>query len=273
MEFRSRYNPACLFLVLVLILAAETSGYAQRTKSSLRAGEQRKAERGLFDNRYYFYFINTSISNFGTPEEKNMFSRAIRHDLLAQLLYMRFQFHESYVEIRKSQKLMIEIYRNNLSHTIDGTKKLLDEFAPAVIHSADKRARSYLWLGYRDMKSASINMVMGDNYYEPLYSMRLYQYVKSIKLAKQGRRYALLSLIEVKTPYSEKKPFPNLSYENIQKKLIALDDKEKRDRYLMIHMDNYYKTGENKSVYDQVWENPELKSMEEYREYFLKPDF
>jgi len=265
-------HPLRVFLIILLIMAVTSPSNGQRTKSSLRAGEQVKAERGLRDNRYFFYFINSSITNFGSEEERELFTRAIRHDILGQLLYMRFQFSEAYREIRKSQKIMIDLYRITLNRDIGTTRKLLNEFAPKVIHAADRRARSYLWLGYRDMKNAGTNMVMGDNYYETLYSMRLYQYVKSIKLAKEGRRYAFLALLEVNTPQEQKVPFPNLKYEEIEKGIASIANEENREYYLKLHMDNFYRVKDGRTHYDRVWENPELSSMEEYKEYFMKPD-
>ncbi|MBN1531973.1 MAG: hypothetical protein JXA20_04865, partial [Spirochaetes bacterium] len=54
--------------------------HAQRTRSSLSAGEQRNAEKGLRDNRYFFFFINSSVTNHGTDEEKRIFTEAIRRD-------------------------------------------------------------------------------------------------------------------------------------------------------------------------------------------------
>ncbi len=257
-------------IIITLILAMPFKGeqvLAQRTKTSQRAGEQIKAERGLKDNRYFFYFIDSSITNFGSDDEKKLFVEAIRRDLLAQLLFMRFQFKESFAEVRTSQKLLVELYGITLRRDIGMTKSLLDEFAPAVIDSKDARGRAYLWLGYRDMKNAQTNLIMGDNFREPLYSMRLYQYVKAIKLAKHGKRFALLSIIEASTPLEKKKNLSRLPFEEIDKRLGEIPARERVEHFRLVHKDNYYIIGGGKSLFDTVWENPAMQELEDYRRY------
>jgi len=246
---------------------------AQRTKTSQRAGEQVKAERGLKDNRYFFYFIDSSISNFGGDEERKLFIEAIRRDILAQLLFMRFQFKEAYAEVRNSQRLLVELYGITLRRDIGMTKGLLDELAPVVIDSKDAKGRAYLWLGYRDMKSAQTNLVMGDNFREPLYSMRLYQYVKAIKLAKHGKRFALLSIIEASTPPEKKKNLSRLPFEEIDKRLGDIPAKDRIDHYRLVHRDNYYAVGSGKSVFDTVWENPAMQELEDYQRYLKDENY
>ncbi len=268
-----KYRIVILLLsAVVFLISRDEVIYGQRTKSSQRAGEQVKAEKGLRDNRYFFYFINSSISNFGGEEEKKIYKEAIQRDILAQLLYMRFQFHEAYTEIRKSQKLLIDLYGITLRRDIGMTKGLLDEFAPLVIESRENKARTYLWLGYRDMKSADVNMVMGDNFREPLFSMRLYQYVKAIKLAKHGKRFALLARIEQSVPATDKRPYGRFGYDDIDKMITKIFPPDRLEYYRMIHMDNYYRSKGGMSFYDTIWENPAVQTLEEYRQYMSGED-
>jgi hypothetical protein len=269
----SRYRHAVILAaVLTSLLLWQYDIHAQRTKSSQRAGEQVKAEKGLRDNRYFFYFINSSISNFGSDEEKRLFKEAIQRDILAQLLFMRFQFHEAFTEIRKSQKLLVNLYGITLKRDIGASKSLLDEFAPAVIESKDHAARTYLWLGYRDMKSAGVNMLMGDNFREALYSMRLYQYVKAIKLAKHGKRFALLAKIEQSAPSGNTRGRSSKDFDEIDKEIQRIFPPVRLEYYRRIHMDNYYRSGDAKSFYDIIWDNPAIQDLEEYRRYLSSED-
>ena len=182
-------------LVLLSLIFALPHAFAQRTKSSQKAGEQRKAEKGLRDNRYFFYFINPSITNFGTPSEKEAFSEAIRRDILAQLLYMRFMFYESYREIRHAQKIMIELYRGILTRDIRDGILFLNNFASIIVNTKNNAAKEYLRLGYRDFKSAETEFTMADNYNAKLFSLKLDKYVRAIKKAKRGKRYGFLSML------------------------------------------------------------------------------
>lgn len=273
---RSNQRPTSTRLAWALLLSAAlcalpvSDALAQRTKSSQAAGEQRKAEQGLKDNRYYFYFINSSITNFGSDQEKTLFRKAVQYDILAQILFMRFEFRNSYIEIRKSQKLLIDLFGITLTRDLSTSKKLLDEFAPQAVNSKDNRSKTYLWMGYRDQKSAEINQLIGDNTTVSLYSMRLYQYSKAIKMAKHARRYALLSKIEHQITPEQQRYTKNLSYDDIDTRLSKVPSSDRIDYYRRVHMDNYYKVANNRSLYDEVWDNPSLKELDEYSTYFSK---
>ena len=270
MKFISGIITRKTILFFLLISLLPYYGFAQRTKSSLSAGEQRHAEKGLKDNRYFFYFINSSISNLGSDEEKAIFKEAIQRDIIAQLLYMKFQFHDSFLEIRKSQKLLIDLYRLTLKRDIKITRELLNGFAPRVVESGNDRARHYLKLGYRDVVHSNSDMLMGDNYRENLYSMRLYKYTRAIKMAKHGKRYAFFSLFESGIEPSAKiNKWGFLSFEELEKKIVESTE-DNKDYFQTIHYDNYYRARADKSFYDSIWENPLLNEIPEYSEYLKK---
>ncbi len=257
-----------LLVIILLIITDDLS--AQRTKSSLKAGEQRSAEKGLKDNRYYFYFINSSITNFGNDNEKKLFKEAIQRDIIARLLYMKFLFHESYREIRRSQNILISLYKKTILKDIRITRELLNEFASSVLKSKDAKARRYLRLGYRDAEVSRQFMIMADNYRKNLYSLRLNKYVRAIKKAKLSKRYAFLSIMRIKQ--IEKKSGKELSSMNFKElgRLITDYYPERKDYFLTIHYDNYYLTGKKKSFYDKIWEKPDFNEIKEYNEYLKK---
>lgn len=282
--------PAITLLLLAQLALPLTDLHAQRTKSSQRAGEQVKAEKGLKDNRYYFYFINTAITNNGTNEEKKKFKEAIQRDLIAQLLYLRFHFRESYIEIRKSQKLLVDTYRVLLLRDVESSRALLNNFAHDVFRSGDTDARSYLKFGYRDLKVAMMYLAMGDNIRESLYSMRLNKYVEAIKTAKHGMRYALLSRLrsqEINNARTLPGPIYNslretvisfqkavesqdertISFNDIRRKIKLLIPENEQNKYLLIHHDSYYRTPVQKTFYEEIWANPNLDEINDYTHY------
>jgi len=255
-------------LALVLIVTLLSSpAQSQRTRSSTYARQQRNSEKGLHDNRYFFYFINTSITNLGTDEEKKLFKEAIQRDIIAQQLYMKFLFGESWDEIRKAQKILIDLYRKALNRDIAMSKKLLNGFAPGVVKSDTFMPRHYLRLGYRDTEDARIDLVMSDNFQEQLYSMRLYRYSKAIKKVKHGKRYAMLALLETKISHDARTEFGYKTYDELKKLITEASDDTNRDNNLLVHADNYYKSKDDKSLFDSVWENPDLFEIPEYRHY------
>ncbi len=288
--FFSLTLPALAILFCVQLLMPVTHLYGQRTKSSQRAGEQVKAEKGLKDNRYYFYFINTAITNKGTDEEKKQFKEAIQRDIIAQLLYMRFHFKESYIEIRKSQKILVDTYRGLLLRDVESSRSLLNNFAHDVFRSGDPDARSYLKFGYRDLKVAMMYLGMGDNIRKSLYSMRLNKYVEAIKTAKHGMRYALLSRLKsLEVNNADALPGPiysalrdtiisfqkatesrderTMSFNNIRRNINLLIPENERKKYLLIHHDSYYRTPEETTFYEQIWAHPDLDEIKDYKHY------
>lgn len=254
-------------VILCAIIAFAMPLNSQRTRSSLNAGKQRNAEKGLKDNRYFFYFINTSITNMGTEEEKKAFREAIQRDIIAQTLYMKFLFGESWEEIRRAQKILIDLYQKTLSRDIRDGKRLLNSFAPGVVKSNLYLSRHYLHLGYRDTEDARIDMVMADNFQERLYSMRLYRYSKAIKKVKHGKRYALFSLLETKFSRDKKKDFGRYSYDELAQLISQASADDRREYHLLVHTDNYYKSKDEKSLFDSTWDNPNLFEIKEYEEY------
>ncbi len=238
--------------------------YSQRTKSSLSAGNQRHSQKSLKDNIYFFYFLNTTVSNTGTDEEKAIYIEAARRDLIARMLYMKFSFNPAMNEIRTTQQLLITLCTKIAIRETESATALLNEIAPEVIDKGDQAAKKYMALGYRSIDTAKKVMIMSDNLPEKNFSIRIYEYVKAIKNAKYSKRYAIIALLENRTP-PEKKKRINYNKFSIVKDLIKLYIPENTEKYNKIHFDNYYKV--ESSVYDTVIENPELDKIPEYKNY------
>lgn len=256
--------------IMALCLSAGDDLRAQRTKSSLRAARQIHAEKGLKDNRYFFYFINNSITNFGTDEERQLFKEAIQRDMIAQQLFMKFLFGDSFSEVLKAQKILIDLYRATIARDVAEGKKMLNGFAPAVVKSKDNRARHYLHLGYRDIEMARLDMGMADNFRESLYSMRLYHYVKAIKEAKHGKRYALYANIEAAIHQGEKPALGIMDFDRLKELITRTSPADLKEYHLLVHTDNYYKSKDTLSYFDRIWEQPNLDEIKEYKEYLEK---
>lgn len=240
--------------------------YSQRTKSSLSAGNQRHSEKSLKDNIYFFNFINTTVTNTGSDEEKAVFTEAVRRDLIARMLYMKFSFNPAMIEIRTTQQLLITLFRKIAVREIDNAKELLNEIAPEVLKTGRKSAKKYMSLGYRSADTAEKVKIMSDNLPEKNYSIILYEYVKSIKNAKFSKRYAIIAHIESRIP-PEKKWKTNYNKYNSVRDLITAYITENSDKYIKIHSDNYYKIDNTRSVYDSITSNPELYKIPEYKNY------
>ena len=266
----------CSFFVICGTLCGlyHDDGFAQRTKSSQQAGEQRKAEKGLKDNERFFYYINFSVSNSVVEQERLVCRKAILYDMFARFLYMKFRFNGAYKQIRKSQELLIELYSMVLSREIEEGKKLLDSVSPGPIMKNDYVSKHYCNLGYSNNEQAKIYMVMADNYRTSLYSMRLYKYIQALKKAKQAKRYAIITYVT----FRDKEFKKNISIKNkvndepyiysyLKIKLEAIQDENEKKYLLNILGDSYYQLNNDYSYYDDVWSNGSLHELPEYAEY------
>lgn len=261
-------------IVVMIVLLQHTFVYAQRTKSSQSAGEQRKAEKGLKDNERFFYFINFSVSNVSVEEERAICRKAILYDMFSKFLYMKFRFKDSYEYIRKAQELLISLYRMVLYREIEEGKKLLDTVSPGPILKDDYLSKHYCNLGYTNNEQARMYMVMADSYRKTLYSMRLYKYIQALKKAKQAKRYAILAYVA----YNNKDSKMNLDhkqkvenepniYSYMKTKLESVTDENEKNYLLKVLSDSYYRLINNYSYYDDVWSNGSLQELPEYADY------
>lgn len=260
MTFKKVILISCITISLAVPL------HSQRTKSSLSAGEQRHAQRGLKNNLYFLAFINSTITNSGTEKEKQIYTEAVQRDILARIVYMKFQFHEAFTEIKKSQILLIELMKTLTQRGTAEATVLLHEFAPHVLKSKDKAAKKYISLGYRSVSEAGKIALAADNLPETNYSIRIYEYIKALKLAKYARRYAIIAMIEYQLEPEKKGKTPYNDYEKTAE-LINTYLKNDSERLLNIHADNYYKFDNSSSCYDIIMSKPELEKIPEYEKY------
>jgi len=265
-----KYQKILLLICIIFFIPPNYVLKAQRTKSSTNSGEQRFSEKGLRDNRHFFYFINPTLSNFGDIDDTALFKKAIQRDIISQILYMKFIFHDSFTEIRKVQEILITLYTKTIIKEHETAKKLLNNYAPEVIKSNKYINKHYLELGYKNLVGSKQFMVMADNFKENLFSLKLYQYIKAIKKAKLAKRYAILSLLF--TRFDKKRDLKNYKHYNFDdlEKLILEMDQDSKENLLLLHYDNYYKVKDKVSFYDKIWLEPNLQEIDEYKEYFNK---
>lgn len=255
--------------ILVILILIIQPLFSQRTKSSLSAGNQRHSEKSLKDNRYFFDFINTTITNSGTAEEKELFIEGARRDLIARMLYMKFSFNPAMNEIRSTQLLLIKLFRIIAVREIEDATLILNEIAPEVLKTENKASKKYMSLGYRSVDWAKKVMIMSDNLPEKNYSIKIYEYVKAIKNAKYCKRFGIIALIENRIPPEKRGKINYNKFDNV-KNLIDQFIPENQEKYNKIHFDNYYKIENSDSVYDKFTSSPELDKIPEYKNYMIE---
>ena len=73
------------------------------------------------------------------------------------------------------------------------------------------------------------------------------------------------SLLETKISHDAKTEFGYKTFDELKKLIAEASDETTRDYNLLVHTDNYYKSKDEKSLFDSVWENPDLFEIPEYQ--------
>lgn len=162
-------------------------------------------QRLLKENRSFLEFINAPVSNFGNAEYKQLFHKAFYHHFKAQKSFLASKYKDSFIEIRRSQKIQMILFEKMLIHVYHyDTRKILELSAPKVIQSRDARAQSFIKLGFRDLKVSEEQHTLGKNINYFLFSSKIKYYMEGIKFSRQAKKLAFLSLIEVNISNEEK---------------------------------------------------------------------
>jgi len=186
-------------------------------------------EKSLEENEHFLKILNRCVSNLGEKKDINVLIKAIDHDFLARIWYLQGKYVKAFKEIRKSQEIMKDEFRRMLELYLDHTREFLESYAPLIIRSRDIYARHYLQLGFRDLKGAEDLLETGHNFSRLLFSNKIHIFMAGIKRAKRGKRYAILSMIESRTPRQEKPQFKVQTLDDIRnpKKAIVISSYER----------------------------------------------
>jgi hypothetical protein len=207
-------------------------------------GDQTSTERILTENKFFIQYANISVTNFGTEKDIALFKKSGEHNFWAKIAALQSKYKRAYKEIRDSQKILADLFRNLIDRYLIDTKVMLDRIAPMIIRSKDSRARLYLSLGYRDITESKSQQVVGVHTTKRLYSYKIKRFIEALNLCRRGKRYAILAILEARTPREKKKSIENLTFEEIGSTLLSFQEKGDPEvlpeyKFLLHHTDNY----------------------------------
>ena len=232
-------------------------------------------ERIIKANRYFIDFIDVSIANYGDDEMIASFKVVNKLNYEAKIALFQSEYSKSLTLVKASQEILRDIYYEMLSNIYrKNTEQLLNIVAPIIVRSKDRKSEFLLKKGYQSLKIAEQHEKIGFNWNRFLFSGKIRHYLDGIKNARQGRKYALLALIESKTPLEEKSDYklqtldealnPDSQedaekfshYDKIRNKLKTYVNQNllskkltKKFRFFLHHDDNYgFIYPENKSI-------------------------
>jgi len=215
-------------------------------------------DKALPENRAFIDFINICVSNFGTTEHYDSLEKAYLFDYQANLEFLKGEYTLSHRQLLASQKVLRDLYHNILTKIYEpDTNTLLEMSAPVILLAKDKKGEYYLKNGYQHLDKAILYRLRGFNYNKFLYSNKIRYYRMAIIHIRKAKKYALMALIESKTPIVDKddyrlqsineakgviEPIKITQYEKI--KYGILDNVQRKNLpddfpFFLHHSDNY----------------------------------
>ncbi|TGK17893.1 hypothetical protein EHO61_10505 [Leptospira fluminis] len=246
-----------LALLPLLFLLPEKEIHADL--DSNRATALLRIEHGLKENEFHLKAINSSISNFGTPEEKAFYKRCIQHHIETFTLYLQFDLPHSYDEMRQTQRLLARLYSGTVENFRLKVRQELDILSKYALRTSDAEARHHLEMGYRELGAAIAKKTIAENTRPYLPGIKTQYLYESLKLLKQSRKYTVLLSLKFLSDFQ-----PDLQsfefeeiYNEINRAMFT-----KADRYARIHFDNNFMIFNAENQYESTWENPALEELE-----------
>lgn len=222
---------------------------------------QIRSEQGLQYNHLYLETINPAISNYGTPEEREVFKHCVNRHLRSKILYLSFRFNDAYKEIRKNQLLLIQLYETVVENSRLDVHQRFNEYAPRILYGQNRKLRKYLALGLRDLEQARQKTLIEYNRRPWLYLIKLNDLTEALKLVRHANRYYLLMALEIDSLYPPRGE--KISY-GTERRMIISGFPRRRAELLLMHEDNFFRIGvEKRDLLRNFRENPELEILDQ----------
>ncbi len=240
-----------------------TDAAAVGVDSSTASGSAVLAETGLKVSKEALAFLDSPISNLGTPEEIKQYRSAVIDDFKAQIYLHRFQYSHSYQMSRRVHQQLDQLCNKLTARFITQNKRLFSSFMYDVLSGPlDRRskAKHYLHLGFRDTSQAeethkkAYHIVPAANF-----TIKIPQYIKAITMTQRARRYAFLAFVHIRTPRNQWIGIEKMSFEEFGKRLWDLcPTDECKQTVTSMHFDNFGKL-RKLSLRQQTIDSPELQ--------------
>ncbi|MCU0823119.1 MAG: hypothetical protein MUF77_00570 [Leptospira sp.] len=245
-----------LFVTTILLFSA--FGNMSPDQSSSKATQLIRVSYGLKDNYEFLRIMNSTISNRGTEIQKQFYKRCVQHHIEAEILHLQMDLGRSYSELRRTQGLLIYLYKNVLEDEIEELETELGRLARVANGKEKTETKLYLRLGYREIAVAKQKYTIGKNIRPYLYLMKLQELAYSLKSLKQAEKYiVLLGLLHEGTDEFDKEQRSFVGLVNEVKRIIKTD----QEKYLRMLYDSQFDSYGALDFYQQIWQKPDLHEL------------
>lgn len=245
-----------LFVSTLLLVCA--FGKISPDQSSSKATQLIRVSYGLKDNYEFLRIMNSTISNRGTEIQKQYYKRCVQHHIEAEILHLQMDLGTSYAELRRTQGLLIQLYKDVLEDEIGELEIELGRLARISNGKEKTETKLYLRLGYREIAVAKQKLMIGKNIRPYLYLMKLQELAYSLKSLKQAEKYiVMLGLLHDSVDEFDKENRSFIGLVNEVKRIITTD----QEKYLRFLYDSNFDSYGALDFYEQTWQKPDLHEL------------
>ncbi|PJZ78520.1 adhesin OmpL37 family surface protein [Leptospira neocaledonica] len=247
------------YFILLFAFLILPFGQTKADLDSNRATALVRVERGLKQNEFHLKAINSTISNYGTEEDKALFRRCLQHHIETFTLYLQFDLGHSYDEMRQTQRLLVILYSKAVEASASNVRRELDFLSKYALRTKDAEARHHLEMGYREYGASNQKKIIADNTRPYLPGIKTQYLYEALKLLKQSREYVILLSLKFLSDFEpdlQTTEFEEI-YNEINRAMFS-----KADYYNRIHFDNHFHIFNSPNLYEATWENPGLQELE-----------
>jgi hypothetical protein len=252
MDFPRKFaNWIVVFLVLITIPR-------HASDQSNKATQLIKVTMGMKDNYQFLKMIGPSVSNFGDEQDYKIYKRALQHQVETELLQLQMELGTAYEEMRRTQKISLELYYRILDANIDRVEFELIRLTKVANGLEKTQTHHYLQMGFRELAVAKRKLLIARNTHPQLFLIKLQDCSFALKSVKQAQKYIILLGLLHDGEYEsedEKDSFEAMKME-IQRVFL-----EKSDKYLRFHYDTNFMTYDNRDLFEEIWNKPDLEEL------------
>ncbi|MCG9873639.1 MAG: hypothetical protein MH321_02505 [Leptospiraceae bacterium] len=245
-----------LFFFLILLCFSWTLSYSNQSNKSTQLI---KVTIGMKENYDHLKSISPSVSNFGSDTEKVLFRRALQHHIETELLQLQMDLGKGFDELRRTQKIMIQLFLKVVESNIERTEKDLIRLTRISNRLEKTNTHHYLSMGFREIAVAKKKVLTARNSHPQIYINKIRDLSYALQSVKQAQKYVVLLALLHEGEYDSEEELEN-NFDVIKLEIQRVIPKNS-DYYTRCHYDSNFKVYDSEDAFETIWNEPKLQEL------------
>lgn len=245
-----------IFIFLVLLFFSWSFSYSNQSNKSTQLI---KVTLGMKENYGHLRSISPSVSNFGTESEKILFRRALQHHIETELLQLQMDLGKGFDELRRTQKIMIQLFLKVVESNIDRSENDLIRLTRISNRLEKTNTHHYLSMGFREIAVAKKKVLTAKNSHPLIYINKIRDLSYALQSIKQAQKYVVLLALLHEGEYDSDEETEN-DFDALKLEIKRVVPK-KSDYYIRCHYDNNFKIYDSEDLFETIWNEPNLHEL------------